>query len=196
VANLCLLLKVYNNEILDFCPIVIQEVDPTYFGNRYLLLKRIFSSPLCSVIRAIMRQHVGYLNVYICYQCKFCDSGCILSNELFISENTKTKKKKNHVSPRKRLTTTNLITPACQYKNRPPTLFGISFPPTIFGTSHTPPSLPTTILMINAVKVFKKTSPNGNINTTHVLKYMYVMTHLRKYLLYDNETMIVFPPSR
>jgi len=106
------------------------------------------------------------------------------------------KKEKNHSSPRKRLTTTNLITPACQYKNRPPTLFGISFPPTIFGTSHTPPSLPKTTLMVNAVKVFKKTSPNGNINTIHVLKYMCVMTHLRKYLLYDNETMIVFPPSR
>nr|XP_027234800.1 arrestin homolog [Penaeus vannamei] len=28
---------------------------------------------------------------------------------------------------------------------------------------HTPPSLPTTILMVNAVKVFKKTSPNGKV---------------------------------
>ncbi|ROT61830.1 Arrestin-like [Penaeus vannamei] len=36
----------------------------------------------------------------------------------------------------RRLTTTNPITPAWPYKNRPQTLLGISFSPTIFGTSH------------------------------------------------------------
>ncbi|ROT61818.1 putative arrestin-like [Penaeus vannamei] len=56
------------------------------------------------------------------------------------------------------------VIPALSWGQEPAsTLLGISFSPTVFGTSHTPPSLPTTILMVNAVKVFKKTSPNGKV---------------------------------